>query len=117
MQGGFGGNPESLASGQNFQFSKMQNDIWDAVLKTYFTSNQKFMASVAKELDDDPDSKNEFFRTLFEKMHLELKNIKQETFFQAERNLEILKSLFEFEGAIPVFVNSNLFLSPTMNGM
>ena len=95
----------------------MQNDIWEAVLKTYFTSNIKFMASVAKELDDDPDTKNEFFRTIFEKMHLELKNIKNDAFYQAERNLEILKSLFEYEGAIPVFVNSNLFLTATMNGM
>jgi hypothetical protein len=51
------------------------------------------------ELNDDPDLKLEFFQTLFDKMHLELKNIKSETFLEAEKNLEIIKALLDFDGA------------------
>jgi hypothetical protein len=31
---GMGMNPESLASGVRFEFTKMQNDLWEALKKT-----------------------------------------------------------------------------------
>jgi hypothetical protein len=34
MMPGMGGNPESLASGAKFEFTKMQNDLWEALKKT-----------------------------------------------------------------------------------
>jgi hypothetical protein len=49
-------------------------------------------------------------------MHLELYNIKAETFPQAERNLEIIKTLLDFDGAGEVFVNSSSFYNSTMDG-
>ena len=57
------------------------------------------MNFVFQEINEDPDVKHEFFQTLFEKMHLELKNIKSETFNRAEQNLELIKTLLDFEGA------------------
>lgn len=50
-------------------------------------------------------------------MHLSLCNIKAETFPQAEKNLEIIKTLLDLEGAGEVFVNSSNFFNNTMNGM
>lgn len=34
MMPGMGGNPESLRSGLKFEFTKMQNDLWEATRKT-----------------------------------------------------------------------------------
>jgi hypothetical protein len=42
------------------------------------------MGFVFQEINEDPEVKQEFFQTLFDKMHLELKNIKSETFNRAE---------------------------------
>jgi len=64
-----------------------------------FVNHRQFMASIALELADDSETKQEFFKTIFEKMHLELTNIKPECFRQAEVYLEITKTLLEFEGA------------------
>lgn len=107
---------ESLASGANFSFSKMQNDLWDCINNTHFHVNRHFMDSIFRDLSDDPDTKHLFFKTIFEKMHLSLPNIKMETFPQAEKNLEILKTLLDLEGACEVFVNSSSFYNPTMDG-
>jgi hypothetical protein len=57
------------------------------------------MTAIFTELNDDPDTKKEFFEALFDKMHLELKNIKPPTFYEAEKNLEIIKVLLDQEGA------------------
>ena len=74
------------------------------------------MASIFLELNDDPDTRHMFFSTLFDKMHLQLSNIKIETFHQAEKNLEILRSTLDFDGAALIFVNSSNFFNNTMNG-
>ena len=42
------------------------------------------MNFVILEINEDEDIKNQFFNTLFEKMHLELSNIKSQTFNRAE---------------------------------
>ena len=102
MNGGMmpgGGNPEDLGSGLKFTFTKMQSDLWQALAKTHFIHHREFMNFVFQEINEDPDVKHEFFQTLFEKMHLELKNIKSETFNRAEQNLELIKTLLDFEGA------------------
>jgi len=39
-------------------------------------------------------------------MHLQLGNIKSETFPLAETNLELIKSLLEYEGAAEAYVSS-----------
>jgi len=70
MNGGV--NAEQLASGLKFEFSRMQNDLWDAVRQTSFTIHRFFMAAIFQELNDDTDTRTVFFRTMFEKMHLEL---------------------------------------------
>lgn len=98
MQGGQmpgQGNPEVLSSGLQFHFTKMQTDIWQAVQKTHFLHHREFMTSVFQELNEDPECKTLFFQTVFDKMHLELGNIRSETFGQAEKNLDLLKSLLD----------------------
>lgn len=51
-------------------------------------------------------------------MHLELSSIRAEKFGQAEMNLNILKSLLDFEeGAAEEFVNSKDFYTSGMNGL
>jgi hypothetical protein len=42
------------------------------------------MQHIEKELADDTDSRNLFFETIFEKLHLQLTDIKVETFQLAE---------------------------------
>ena len=43
------------------------------------------MKTVFQEINDqDPDSKKMFFKTMFDKMHLEHTNIRAETFNKAE---------------------------------
>lgn len=49
-------------------------------------------------------------------MHLQLSNIRWETFVTAESNLEFIKSLLEFEGAAEAFVKSPQFLRKNLNG-
>lgn len=78
------GNPEDLGSGQKFTFTKMQTHLWEALAKTLFVYHKEFMGFVYQELKEDEEVKHLFFQTLFEKMHLELKNIKSETFNRAE---------------------------------
>ena len=97
--GQYAGVAEQLASGLSFTFTKMQNHLWEAVTKTHFYIHRQFMACIFTELNEDPDTRQEFYRTIFEKMHLELCNIKTETFHQAEKNVELLKNLLDFEGA------------------
>ena len=46
---GMGLNPESLASGSKFEFTKMQNDLWDATKKTQFIYDRDFMKSIYVE--------------------------------------------------------------------
>ena len=43
---GMGMNLESLASGFKFKFTKMQNDLWEAVKKTQFIFDRSFMKSI-----------------------------------------------------------------------
>jgi hypothetical protein len=74
------------------------------------------MNYVIQEINEDEDVKNLFFSTLFEKMHLELKSIKQSLFNRAEQNLELLKTILDFDGAPQIFVNSNNFYNNTMTG-
>lgn len=69
-----------------------------------------------QEISEDKEVQQEFFNSLFEKMHLELKTIKSDNFNKAESNLEYLKTLLEFEGAGETFVKSSHFFNPTMNG-
>lgn len=64
------------------------------------------MSSVQGELKEDPDTMELFYQSLFDHMHLQLPNIRQETFALADTNLELIKSLLEFEGAAEAFVNS-----------
>lgn len=64
------------------------------------------MLSILEELNDDAEAKNLFFQTLFDKMHLQLVNIKQSSFHIAESNSEFIKILLDFDGASEIFVNS-----------
>lgn len=57
-----------------------------------------------------------FYQVLFDQMHLQLSNIRQETFALADTNLELIKSLLEFEGAAESFVSSPQFLRKNLNG-
>jgi hypothetical protein len=41
--GGFGGMSENLGSSMQFNFTKMQNDIFEAVQKTQFIMDRNFM--------------------------------------------------------------------------
>ena len=77
----------------------MQSDLWAALAKTHFIHHREFMTFVVQEISEDKDVQKEFFNTLFEKMHLELKSIKSENFNKAESNLEYLKTLLDFDGA------------------
>ena len=74
------------------------------------------MQAIFIELNDDPEAREQFYETLYNKMHLALPSIKQENFNQAEQNLDFIRALFEFEGSQESFVNSMHFLNGTMNG-
>ena len=74
------------------------------------------MQSIFTELNEDHETRTDFFKTIFEKMHLDHFNIKSETFYQAEKNIELLKNILDFDGAASVFVNSSHFYNSTMNG-
>ena len=50
-------------------------------------------------------------------MHLDISNVRMENFSKAERNLEILKILFEFDSAAEVFTMSEDFYTSGINGM
>jgi hypothetical protein len=117
MQQMGGGNKESLASGATFSIDKMQQDLWNAVSRCAFTNDRPFMTFIMQELNEDPDSRSQFFSSVFDLMHLSLKNIKSETFYLAEKNLEMLRAFLEFEGAAESFVDSQHFFNSTMNGM
>ena len=95
----------------------MQVQIWEAVKKTHFLIHRSFIQFVFEELNTDEDNRTLFYRTIFESMHMDLSNIKAETFPKAEQNLEMLKTLLDQQGASEIFVNSSFFYSPTMNGM
>lgn len=45
------------------------------------------MASVQHELEDDHDTRGLFYQVLFDQMHLQLQDIKAETFGHAEENV------------------------------
>jgi len=65
----------------------------------------------------DEDSRRTFFQTIFDKMHLELKNIRAENFGRAEGNLDLIKALLDYQGAAEQFVSSPDFYSSGMNGL
>lgn len=70
-------NPESLGSNKEYKFSVMQDRLWDCVKVTGFLLHRGFMKTVFHELlEADDFQRNTFFSTLFDKMHLDLKNIK-----------------------------------------
>ena len=69
-------NAENLGSGQAFTFTLMQNKFWEAAKKTQLVHHREFMTKVIHELSDDSEAKSSFYWTMFEKMHLELNNIK-----------------------------------------
>jgi hypothetical protein len=54
---GMGGNAEELSSHNQFTFSKMQIDLWDAAKETNFLLHKAFMTCVLTELEDDPEAK------------------------------------------------------------
>ena len=73
--------PEGLGSGKDYKFSKMQNNLWASVLKTHFVFDRDFMKIVFQEINEsDPDAKAVLFKTVFDKMHLELNSIKMDKF-------------------------------------
>lgn len=63
-------NAENLQSGQQFTFTDMQTKIWEAAKKTAFIHHREFMTTMISEMTDDPDTRNTFYITLFEKLHL-----------------------------------------------
>lgn len=75
------------------------------------------MDHIFNELNDDHETRHLFYKTVFEKTHLSLCSIRAELFPQAEKNLEIIKTIIDLEGAGEVFVNSSSFYNSTMNGM
>lgn len=78
-------NPENLGSGKDYSFSKMQNNLWECAKKNHFIFDREFMKTVFAEINDqDPDSKKIFFKTMFDKAHLELSSIRAENFNKAE---------------------------------
>ena len=91
MMPGFG-NPESLGTDQQYEFTQMQMHLWEAAKKTHFIFNRQFMASVQQELKEDVDTRELFYQVLFDQMHLQLPNIRVETFAQADSNLELIKT-------------------------
>lgn len=108
LGGGVGlGGPESLSSNMQFEFTKMQNHLWEAFEKEGIVSHTEFMKSLVDTVKDDKEQCMMLFATLFNKMHLNLNSIKIEKFRVAEMQLEALKILFEFKEAQEVFVNSN----------
>lgn len=116
MMPGFG-SPESLGMDQEFEFTQMQVNLWQAMKSTHFVFNRQFMTSIQNELKEDPDTMDLFYQVLFDQMHLQLPNIRQETFNLADTNLELIKSLLEFDGACEAFVNSPQFLRNNLNGL
>jgi hypothetical protein len=94
----------------------MQINLWEAAKKSHFIFNRQFMTSVQGELKEDPDTMELFYQILFDQMHLQLANIRQETFGLADTNLELIKSLLEFDGAAEAFVSSPQFLGKNLNG-
>lgn len=75
------------------------------------------MTSIQEELKEDQGTCQHFYTTIFDQMHLQLSNIKQETFGLADTNLELIKSLLEMDGAAEAFVDSQLFLNKKLNGL
>ena len=43
-------NAEKLESGQQFTFSYMQNQLWEAAKKTHLVHHREFMSSIIQEL-------------------------------------------------------------------
>ena len=111
-------NPENLGSGKDYSFSKMQNNLYECAKKDHFIFDREFMKIIFQEINEqDADSKKLFFKTMFDKMHLEHTNIRSETFTKAEQNLGIVKALLDFdEGAAEVFTGSSDFYTSGMNG-
>ena len=78
-------NPENLGSGKDYSFSKMQNNLYECAKKDHFIFDREFMKIIFQEINEqDADSKKLFFKTMFDKMHLEHTNIRSETFTKAE---------------------------------
>jgi len=113
---GMGAMTEGLGSYGTFMFTKMQNDVYQAIDSSKFVHNRDFMKLLIAELNDDEDCRHLFFKTIFEKLHLSLTSIKAQLFPQAEMNLEVIRALLEFEGAGEAFVNSGNFYTPNING-
>ena len=75
------------------------------------------MDVVYSELQDQgEEAQVAIFKTIFDKMHLELSNVKMDNMAKAERNLEILRALLERDIAAEVFVKSEDFYKSGMNG-
>ena len=74
------------------------------------------MTSIQNELKEDPGTMDLFYQVLFDQMHLQLPNIRQETFNLADTNLELIKSFLDFDGAAEAFVFSPQFLRNNLNG-
>ena len=111
------GSPESLGTDEHFEFLQMQVFLWEALKKNQFVFNKQFMTSIQEELKEDQGTCQHFYTTIFDQMHLQLSNIKQETFGLADTNLELIKSLLEMDGAAEAFVDSQLFLNKKLNGL
>lgn len=107
---------EKLCSNRVFNFTLMQNQLWEAFEKEAFGLHQEFMRQLINVVKDDEDQASLLFTTLFDKMHLSLNSIKIEKFRLAEAHLETLKTLLDHKEAQSVFVSSSTFLSPHLNG-
>ena len=67
------------------------------------------MKNIISELNDDLEARSSFYWSIFEKMHLDLPDIKAKNFGTAEQNLELIKFLLDFDGAAEAFVTGQHF--------
>ncbi|CDW72140.1 u box domain-containing protein [Stylonychia lemnae] len=107
---------EKLYSNQEFQFTRMQNDLWVAFYEENLFCNYEFLQSLTQILQEDEEWMQLFYRTLFNKMHLNLNSINIDKFRTAESYLEILKQLLNSKEAQELFVKNFMFYREGLNG-
>ena len=101
---------EKLCSNTTFNFTPVQNDLWEAVQREELLAHQELLRSLVAEFAKDEDQVRLFFEGMFNKMHLNLSNIRLEKFRNAVNQIEDLKTLLEFKEAQIVFTQSQFFL-------
>jgi len=75
------------------------------------------MKLVINEFKEDTEVRDIFYKTIFDKMHLTLPDIKAQNFNRAENNLNIILGMLDLEGAAEVFTNSSQFYTNNINGV